>query len=662
MFFFYEFIIYIPNGIDLKKGEIIHIQGELVLPELSRNTGGFNYRRYLNSQKIYGSIFVDKYYIRDINNFNLIYYLQDEIYMSLSRLFPKDEMGLILGMMIGETKDISEDVMNSFRETGITHLVAVSGSNVMYVLVLVQFLFNKVIGKKNTYFVSIIFLIIFMLVSGASSSVIRATIMAILTIVANIFYLKSDTISNISLSALILMIINPLIIYDVGFVLSFGGTIGIVLLSGDFEKIFLKFGKISDTLSVTCSAQIILAPIMMYYFNTFSILSILTNLIVVPISGSITILGFIVFVISKIYFPLARILANCLYTLASFTIWVSQIFSKVPFSTIKVFTPNIVEIIFFYFIIFYLIGRFKIKTDRYNFISPNASKNFKKRMKISIVLIILLVSIELIYYNFPKNYIDIRCIDVGQGDAILVKTNKNKNILIDGGGSMTYDVGENILVPYLLDMRTTHIDAIFSSHSDEDHLNGILSAIENFSVGKIFIAKNAYGYDELYKLAKAKSIEICEVTKDDVIKIDDAIFKIIAPDRSIDDKDVNAYSLVFKLIYGDRSMLFTGDINQDTELKLQNVKSDILKVAHHGSNTSSGLAFLYKVKPKVSIIQVGKNNKYGHPNEEVLKRLKKFSDIYTTADWGEIKIRMYKNKVSIKCKLHYFLQQESSAY
>lgn len=362
-----KFLIYVPSGEEIKKGTVIHATGEFALPDVARNTGGFNYRRYLNSQGIFGSIYVDDYYICKLSKFNLIYWIQDEIYTSLAKLFPKDEMGLILGMMIGETKDISENVMEDFRMTGITHLVAVSGSNVAYVVMLVYFVFKKLIGKRGTYFVSVFFIILFMLISGASSSVVRASIMAILSIIASILYFKSDIISNISFSALVLMIISPLIVFDVGFILSFGGTIGIVLLSKDLERMFSKFGKLAETLAVTCSAQVVLMPIMMYYFNTISILSVITNLIVAPISGSITIFGFVIFFISKICFPLAKVLANSLYVLANFTISVAKMFSGISFSLIQTITPNIFEIVFFYVLIFYLVGKIDFSIIRREF-------------------------------------------------------------------------------------------------------------------------------------------------------------------------------------------------------------------------------------------------------------------------------------------------------
>lgn len=566
-----KFILYLPHGDELKKGTVINLSGEFNLPDLARNTGGFNHRRYLNSQKIYGVIRAKNYYVSNLAKFNLIYYIQDEISKSFARLFPKNEMGLIIGMMIGETKDISEDVLENFKTTGITHLIAVSGSNVVYVVVLVQFLFKKFFGKRATYFISIFFLILFMLISGASASVCRATLMIILSICADIFFLKSDTFSNILTSAFILILLNPLVIYDVGFILSFGGTLGIVLLSKDFTKFFKKLGKLNETLSVTCSAQLILAPIMMYYFNTFSILSIVTNIIVVPISGSITILGFAVFIISKISFPIAKLIANSLYVLATFTIWVANIFSKIPFSLIRTITPNVFEIVLFYFVVFYF-ANLKVRGKKYRFIGEaqnNETKVTKMLANIRLIWVIVFIVVfafsEIFYYRFPRNYLDIRGIDVGQGDSVLIETDSRKFILIDGGGNENYDVGENILLPYLLDRRALNIDTIFSSHSDADHLNGIITALENLSVSNVIIGKGALGYEKLYQIAESKNVKVIEVQKGDVLEIGNLVFEVLSPSIEMDNSNVNDYSLVFKLIYGEKSMLFTGDISSAAE-------------------------------------------------------------------------------------------------
>lgn len=642
-----KFLLYLSVSKELKKGSKICIDGDFELPDTERNKDGFNYRRYLNSQGIFGSIYVNNFFVSELPKFNLIYFIQEEIYSSLVRLFPKNEMGLILGMMIGETRDISEETKENFKTSGITHLIAVSGSNVAFIVLLVQLVFKKIIGKRNTYFISILFLIIFMLVSGASSSVIRATIMTILSIVADILYLKSDELSNLETSAFVLLLLNPLIVYDVGFILSFGGTIGILVLSKDFQKIFENFGRLKETLAVTCSAQLVLLPIMAHYFNNISLLSLITNILVVPISGIVTIMGFIIFFISKISFPFAQILAKSLYVLAMFIIKVAEFFAKIPFSNIQIITPNIFEILIFYFIIFYLTDKIGVFKRKYRFINGYSKQTNKKVKNICIILIIFII-VECVYYNFPSNYLDIRFVDVGQGDCIFIETNTRKNILIDGGGSENYDVGKNILLPYLLDMRVMHIDTIFSSHSDADHLYGLITILENIKVDNVIIGKNALGYDKLYELASKKGFDVIEVEKGDVIRVGDIIFEIISPNITMDNQDVNEYSLVFKLKYGEQSALFTGDIGNETEEKLYNLKADLLKVGHHGSKHSSSEKFINRVNPSLSIIQVDKNNRYGHPDKEIVKRLKKTSIVYTTAEHGEIQVKMYKNKIIVE--------------
>ena len=359
--------------------------------------------------------------------------------------------------------------------------------------------------------------------------------------------------------------------YDVGFILSFGGTLGIVLLSKDFTRLFKRLGKLNETLSVTCSAQFILAPIMMYYFNTFSILSIVTNIIVVPISGSITILGFVVFIISKISFPIAKLIANSLYVLATFTIWVADMFSKIPFSLIRTITPNVFEIFLFYFVVFYF-ANLKVRGKKYRFIGEaqnNETKVTKMLANIRpiwvITFIVIFVFSEIIYYKIPRNYLDISCIDVGQGDSVLIETDSRKFILIDGGGNENYDVGENILLPYLLDRRVLNIDIIFSSHSDADHLNGIITALKNMHVNNVVIGKGALGYEKVYRIAESKNVKVIEVQKGDVLEIGNLVFEVLSPSMELDNNNVNDYSLVFKLIYGKKSMLFTGDISAVAE-------------------------------------------------------------------------------------------------
>lgn len=248
-------------------------------------------------------------------------------------------------------------------------------------------------------------------------------------------------------------------------------------------------------------------------------------------------------------------------------------------------------------------------------------------------------------------------VDVGQGDCTFIRSPEGKNMVIDGGGSYglskKYDVGKNIVVPFLLDLGVREIDTMILTHSHNDHLEGLIDIVNNFKVNNL-----VYGvYDEnnpdfkgLIKLCKTRGIIINSVVDGNNIKFtNDITLSILNPQRNVVYMEQNDNSVVTRLNYGRRSIMFTGDISQNIDNSFNDktskdiLKCDILKVAHHGSKTSSSIELLDNIKPKFSIISVGKNM-FGHPNKDVLQRLENInSKVYRTDKDGAITIRIYKN-------------------
>ncbi len=482
----------------------------------------------------------------------------------------------------------------------------------------------------------------------------RAGIMGIVVITASIFSKRPDTVASIGFTAFILLLFNPFIIFDVGFILSFLGTIGIVLLNSKISfrlksKLFFKDNKvlnfIIDTLSITLSAQIVLIPVMWHYFNTVNIISLLTNLLVAPFVSFITILGILVYLISLISFPLAQFLSYSVYILLFFVISISKLCASVPFANLLVPTPSIFVIIFYYMCIYFLFFR-----------------NKKCFMNLDIVLFLLLASIISLNIVIPKPYVEINMVDVGQGDSISIKTTHGRNILIDGGGSeqSSYDVGEKVLVPYLLDNSNGVIDVMVVSHFHEDHAEGLITVLNTLKVKKIVIGlqpSNSNLYNELLRISTEKNIPVICLYQGSSFTVDDVNFEIVYPKKQIEiQDDLNNNSLVLLCkVYG-KSLLLTGDaenIEEDMFIENINQRVDILKVGHHGSRTSTTQTLLERIRPKVFLISAGVDNKFGHPHEEVLNRIEKYSEhIYRTDLQGEITLRIYKNsKMSIKTKL-----------
>lgn len=633
----------------IKYGDSLYIEGEFKQPEEARNYKGYNYKQYLKTKKIIGTVELEKVKILKSSNGSFIHNIQKYIRDTINGTLTDEEGNLLLAILLGDKDKLSEDIQESFKTSNLSHMLAVSGAHVSYIILgLTYVLQNSIIGKKNGKIVCIIFLLAFMAITNFTPSVTRACIMAILTLFSSIIYRKSDVYTNISVAALITLIFNPYGLLDLGFQLSYGGTIGIIIFIKRIQEKKSNskvINYIKQMALVSIYANIIIIPIMMYHFNTVSFTFIISNIMASPILGIIVITGFLFIIASITVKPLTRLIAIFIKPILSILIKISQICSKLPFSNILVVTPYMFNVISYYAIILYCI---------------KSKKNNK--CKIIICLLIVLILINFIIYIFPQK-LRIFFIDVGQGDSTLIITPDKKTVLIDGGGSDSFDVGKKVLLPYLLDRRILKIDYVLISHFDTDHCGGILTIMEKVKVKNIIIseqAEHSENYERFKKLMIHKKIRLIEVKKGDKIKIGRySEFKILFPtSRLLSENPLNNNSIVAQFNYNNFKMLFTGDIEKLAEQQIlkaekAEIRADILKVAHHGSKTSSIPEFIKAVKPKIALIGVGKNNTFGHPNQQTIKNLENIKcRIYRTDLQGEIIIKIdQKGRMNVKSKL-----------
>ncbi len=633
----------------IKYGDSLYIEGEFKQPEEARNYKGYNYKQYLKTKKIIGTVELEKAKILKSSNGSFIHNIQKYIKDTINGTLTDEEGNLLLAILLGDKDKLSEDIQESFKTSNLSHMLAVSGAHVSYIILgLTYVLQNSIIGKKNEKIVCIIFLLFFMAITNFTPSVTRACIMAVLTLFSGIIYRKSDVYTNISVAALITLIFNPYNLLDLGFQLSYGGTIGIIIFIKRIQEKKSNskvINYIKQMALVSIYANIIIIPIMMYHFNTVSFTFIISNIMASPILGIIVITGFLFIIASITVKPLTRLIAIFIKPILSILIKISQICSKLPFSNILVVTPYMFNVISYYAIILYCI---------------KSKKNNK--CKIIICLLIVLILINFIIYIFPQK-LRIFFIDVGQGDSTLIITPDKKTVLIDGGGSDSFDVGKKVLLPYLLDRRILKIDYVLISHFDTDHCGGILTIMEKVKVKNIIIseqAEHSENYERFKKLMIHKKIRLIEVKKGDKIKIGRySEFKILFPtSRLLSENPLNNNSIVAQFNYNNFKMLFTGDIEKLAEQQIlkaekAEIRADILKVAHHGSKTSSIPEFIKAVKPKIALIGVGKNNTFGHPNQQTIKNLENIKcRIYRTDLQGEIIIKIdQKGRMNVKSKL-----------
>lgn len=393
----------------------------------------------------------------------------------------KQHQDILLGILLGNDDGIEKEIKQNFIESNLSHILAVSGMHVAYITAITTYILTLLkIGKRKTKIITILLLTFFMLLTGNTPSVKRACIMAILSTIAVLIGTKSDNINNMGVSLLIILIQNPFYILNTGLILSYIATLGIILLSPkEQEKEIKPLQKIKQIMQVSISAWVAILPISIVLFRTISLTFIFSNILISFIIGIIIILGFIIII--PINIPILPIILEILLSLLT---KITEIFSKIPISNILVNPPTYLVILIYYIILLFWIYIKKINGKTYKkrieqklLTNVDKFKHYVLKRKIQLIAII---SVSIICYILvQKMPIDLKIsfIDVGQGDCTLITTPNRKNILIDGGGSTndSYDVGESVLLPYLLNHNIKQIDVMIISHFDTDHIRRIIN-------------------------------------------------------------------------------------------------------------------------------------------------------------------------------------------
>ena len=637
----------------LEYGDNIIVHGVFEEPAVRTNFKGFNYANLLKTKNIYmicksdynsisiikkKSVFVGDMWINNIQN---------KVKTNLNEILNENNSNIANAILLGSSSSITQEQRQMFSDSSLIHVLAISGMHVTYVVLFWSFVLKKTDKRKTKYFL-IIFLIFFSFLTGGSPSVLRATIMSCVSIISKLVYRKADTINNIAISCLFILVINPYDILNFGFQLSFLGTLGIVLfnskITGEVQKLELIInkksrekstrnatnklimhvgrkilGSIKSIIILGISANILMIPVLVYSYNTFSLTFIISTILVTHILGIMMLSGYLTVIISLFSIKFASIIGVVFNLFINIFNYIAEFSSKISFLRFTVVTPNFIEIIFYYSLVFYFFLFYKKKHNK------------------SLLRIFAFFVLSCILFNvlkFDNNKLRIHFIDVGQGDSCLIITETNKTILIDGGGSESdsYDIGEKILVPYLLDRKIRRIDYMVFSHFDSDHCKGLFVVMEKLNVKNAIISEQGVisdNYECFIKLANSKNVNVIKVKAGNRLKIDKSTYiDVLWPrDNLINENILNNNSIVCKLNYNNLSILFTGDIEEIAEKKMvelygSNVlKSTILKVAHHGSKTSSIQDFVANVNPQIALIGVGKNNKFGHPSNKVIERL-----------------------------------------
>ena len=585
-------------------GDKIYIEGEISVPNNNTIPNNFNYKDYLYHKYIYYIIKIDKIKMISKND-NIFLNIKNSIYKRIDTIKYND---YLYAFILGKSYYIDSEVLNNYKINGITHLFALSGLHVSMFSSIILFILKKIkLNEKLSYFITSLFLIFFAFIASFTPSIIRSVLFFILSSINNVYYLYIKPKYLLYIVFSILIFINPFYIYDTGFILSFCISFFILLFN---EK-----NKINNNL---------LSILVISILSTLSSLPIIINM-----SYEINILGFInnlffIPYVTYIVFPLSIIVVfiSKLSFILNFLIIIMEYVSKVSSNifNIKLIFPKMsLFLIIIYYVLLILIVK-KI--------------NLKK---------IFIIYLSFLYFrcDFDKNNY-VYFIDVGQGDSALIVTKNNKSILIDTGGKVgsNYSLMKSNVIPFFKSIGIRKLDYLFITHGDYDHAGYGIDLVNNFNVKNRFTNKGKY--NSLEKKLNVKSFN------NSYIKIDNV--EIYSLNSKLYNNE-NSDSLVLLVIIDNYKLLFMGDASINTEKDIMNNYDIgdvfILKVGHHGSKTSSSEEFINSVNPKYSIISVGKNNKFGHPNREVLDILND-SKIYRTDQDGSIMLKIKNNKLKIE--------------
>lgn len=644
-------------------GCMLQFPFQLEKPMSARNPGGFDYAAYLKRQQIYWQTRVPtvaqiKLVSCQSTFTGKIQQLRQTLSERLVMLYPEKHAGVLRAMLLGEQQTLDDMTQEMFSTLGLVHVLSISGLHVSILVACLYFLL-LICGctRERAAVVILFFLPFYALLTGGNAPVIRSVVMAGMILLSVILRQTSDAVSFLALAFLTLLLNNPLQLWEPGFQLSFLLTFGLLYYVAPLSHhIPLPWHRLQQAIAAMVVSQVMSFPVIIAHFYQYAWLSGPINVVFSPIYSAVVLPG------STLSLLISYISLEWGSWLAQAITWLMEVLDRIltwiatlPNMTYSFSPPSLGWMICFFTVawLFYAM----VVTDR------GSLRRFRY-----VAFAVLLGLIGMLVGRNGTSVTTITMIDVGQGDALLLETAGGKVILIDGGGTMpfptkawqqqrnTFEVGRNVVVPYLRYRGINHIDVMVMTHGDGDHIRGLSAVMERISVGEVWHSGAAPAdvfEQKLLQRIQEKRIPIHMVQADVQFALEDGIkISMLHPPANVSRTNSNDSSIVMLLQLYRTNMLLTGDMEQPAEqevinkYKLQPVQ--VLKVAHHGSKTSTTEEWLTVTKPQEALISVGSNNRYGHPHADVIERLRRIgAQIWRTDSHGAVTIYFNQNGYQI---------------
>lgn len=635
--------------------------GERKEPQIARNFHGFNYRDYLYKQNIH--FILEATYISECRKTSLslvqwILLLRQQAILGVTEMFPEQSGAFMNALLFGDRQQMTFEVEEQYQQFGLVHLLAISGSHIVLLMVIVYFILLRSGVTREIATVCLIFFIpIYMILAGASPSVMRASITGVLMLIAFMCSIRLSSLDALSITAICMLIFDPYLVFNIGFQFSFVGSFALLLSA----PLLLESGNgvIRNSIYISLISQLVSTPILLYHFGYYSPYSIFLNILYVPFLSLIVLPCSIVILICMPIIPfLAKSFANVLSIGLNLSNDFLSYCESLPFTRLNFGqTPILLVALYCVSIISVLMVW---------------ERRISKGMMFIFAGIFLFISTGHYVYPYFRESGSVTFLDVGQGDAILIRLPYDQEIyLIDTGGTIRlnkeewqrkkheFSVGNDILIPYLQKEGIKKIDKLIVTHGDADHIGAAQELLSNIIVKEVVFGRKeqeAILEKAVKKQALEKEVKISEVGEGESWRVNEAEFFVLAPTGK--ERSENNASIVLWAKLGGITWLFTGDLEEEGEKGLvatyPDLRADVLKVAHHGSNTSSIMPFLNAVQPNMAIISVGERNRYGHPHKEVIERFEKMGiEIWRTDKQGAISYVFKEERGTFRSKITY---------
>ncbi len=598
-------------------GDIIEAKADVQIPKGVRNPGGFDEKLYLLSQGVHYKAYADSYFKAGIKGGLPVTFskTREHIGQTIDSIFEPDIAPVAKAMLLGDKQGLDEQVYSAFKDTGVAHILAVSGLHAAILIAFIYYLLKLLrLGRKTRLIVTLLFITLYACVTGLTPSILRASIMAAAILVGKHFGRQTDTLNYLSLAFVLSLIINPLDFFSAGFALSFGAVFGILTIGWQInywlnKKMHDKLSAVRGAVSVSAGATAGTMPVLASMFNRVSTFGIITNIFVIPLASAAIVLVFISTLAGLIFSQIAVYLAYVAGAFIRVILFITQWLGSLSFAALDIASPPWYFILACFALMFICSKYLLIKTKIKAVLSAVVS---------AVTVFVMLISAPgAMYLVF---------LDVGQADAAFIKTQQGGEYFIDGGGEYSTEEIVNFTI------RNGYTpEAAFVSHTDSDHFSGIVELYKQGLLGKVYCSWQ----ERDNVLAAMPNAEVVPLGAGDRVLLDDYTQALVLyPYKDSVGENSNENSLVLLVEYNGHTALFTGDISGQTETQIfaDTTNVDIYKAAHHGSKYSSYQLPLSGLLPEYSVVSVG-SNQFGHPHEYAMSNLQEFSEnVYTTMD------------------------------